>query len=257
VNERFTLVHGLEGDFLTLNNDTGVSQTIRETGVWAERDVALFKRLVRPGMHVADIGANLGHHTVVFSKCVGPSGSVISCEPQRLLFQLLNANLALNGCGNVVAHQCAAGETTRKIRLWPTDYERQDNFGALSLSKHLGEFQLDHHGEEAPMLTTDELLTPHAEERGGLGFVKLDVQAYELFCLRGARETLQRFKPMVFLEISPHWMSRMGYDYREVYRFLEEVGYRVFEPDRSMTETAGVRVWDGDPNANWDILALP
>jgi len=52
-------------------------------------------------------------------------------------------------------------------------------------------------------------------------------------------------------------MSRIGYDYRDVYCFLEEIGYRVFEPDRSMTEAAGVRVWDGDPQANWDILAMP
>ncbi len=257
VNERFTLVHGIEGDFLTLNNDIGVSQTTRETGVWAKQDVALFKQLIRPGMRVADIGANIGHHTVVFSKYVGPSGKVIACEPQQLLFRILIANLALNNCNNVVAHQSAVGESTRLIKMWPVNYDQPDNFGALGTSKHLGEFNLDHPGEDVQMIMADELLTPFAEKYGGLEFMKLDIQAYELFCLRGAFETICRYKPMMFIEISPYWMKRMGYDYSEIYNFFGNLGYKVFEPHQSLKEPAKMRIWDGDQGANWDILALP
>ncbi|MCP4570336.1 MAG: FkbM family methyltransferase, partial [FCB group bacterium] len=118
INQRIDLVKGIEGDFLVLKNDIGISDGIRREGVWVGHDVKLFKQLISPGMCVADIGANLGHHTVVFSKQVGNSGRVIACEPQALLFQLLNANLALNNCLNVITQKCAIGERRGQLKLW-------------------------------------------------------------------------------------------------------------------------------------------
>ncbi len=257
LNDEIAFVRGDEGDFLTLRNDTGVSQTIRETGGWAQRDIGLLKGLLRPGMCVADIGANLGYHSVVFSLCVGKKGAVASFEPQGLLYNLLHGNLALNGCTNVTVHRCALGETTQSVRMWPTDYESADNFGALSIAKHLGAFHLDHDGETVPLVKADELLLPFASRLARLDLIKLDIQAYELFCLRGASETIREFRPTLFLEISPHWMKRMGYDFVEIYDLLASHDYSVFDPDESLLEPARPRHWDGGTSAGWDILAVP
>lgn len=257
LSEDITFVRGEEGNFLTLKTDTGVSQTLRETGGWAQRDVALLKGLLRPGMCVADIGANLGYHSVVFSLCVGKAGAVISFEPQSRLYGLLHGNLALNDCTNVVAHQCALGEATQPVKMWPTDYSHSDNFGALSVAKHLGDFHLDHEGETVPLVRSDELLLPFASRLARLDLIKLDIQAYELFCLKGASETIREFRPTLFLEISPHWMKRMGYDYLEIYEFLKSHDYSIFDPDESLAQPAQPRTWDGDAAAEWDIFAIP
>jgi len=250
-------VNAEDGDFLTLTNDVGVSQTIRTTGAWAQEDVALFKTLLAPGMHVADFGANIGYHSVVFSRCVGPAGGVLAVEPQRLLYQVLQANLALNGCLNVDARRCAVGEVNDRVRMWPTNYGQPDNFGALSVAKHEGEFHRDHVGEDIDLIRTDDLLLPYASRVGRLDFIKLDIQAYELFCLKGGAEAICRYRPTLFLEISPHWMNRMGYMYTAIYELLDEWGYRVYEPHTSLDQRVGPRVWDGDPAAVWDILARP
>ena len=64
-------------------------------GEWAEPEVELLSRLVRPGDVVVDVGAHIGTETVPLAKRVGSSGHVIAFEPQKHLFHLLRANVAL------------------------------------------------------------------------------------------------------------------------------------------------------------------
>lgn len=56
--------------------------------------VALFKKIIKPGMTVLDIGANIGYYTRLFAKLAGPAGRVLSFEPEFENFQLLQKNTA-------------------------------------------------------------------------------------------------------------------------------------------------------------------
>jgi FkbM family methyltransferase len=251
---QITCVHGREGHFLVLSKDVGISKTIRDEGVWAEKDVQFFKRILKPGMRVIDVGANLGHHTVVFSKLIGEGGQVLSCEPQSLIFQLLQANIALNGCKNVVAQQVAVGVSSGSLKLWPIDYDQPGNVGALGVSQQEGHAVRNHGGEDIEMLVTDDFVLKHFGAKK-VDFVKIDVQSYELYVLQGAKELLAKHKPDLFLEISPYFMRHTGYDYREIYALLASYGYKVFEPHLSLSRPAGVREWSGDQLEEWDIYA--
>ena len=105
------VANGEFGNFLTLHGDVGISHAIRTCGSWGPEQVNLFKRLVRPGETVLDIGANIGHHSVVLSKRVGPAGRVLAFEPQPFVFRVLEANLALNECANTESHRMALGNS--------------------------------------------------------------------------------------------------------------------------------------------------
>jgi FkbM family methyltransferase len=256
LTEELEFVAARVGNLITLRNDNVISQCIKTTGIWAGRDIALFNRLVKPGMFVADIGANIGHHTVAFSRLVGHDGIVAAFEPQRFIFRILNANLALNLCSNTFAFDCALGAEPGEVKMWPIDYATKDNFGAKSIAIHKGEYQLTHEGEVVPMTTADLMLSRFRSEGRKVDFIKLDVQAFELLVLQGATDILTRDRPILFLEISPYWMDRVGYQYREIYKLLESLGYRIADPyadNRSLVE----REWSGDPNDEWDILAVP
>eukprot|EP01079_Euglenida_sp_SAG-EU17-18_P008946 gene8946-8094_t len=62
-----------------------------------------------PGAVIADVGAHIGAHTVPLAQLAGPRGKVHSFEPQRLQFQLLNSNVAINALHNVHTYQWALG----------------------------------------------------------------------------------------------------------------------------------------------------
>jgi len=258
LTDRISVVKGQWGNFMALTTDTGISRTILQTGVWAEKDIPLFRRLIQPGMTVWDIGANLGHHTVVFSQLAGKNGRVHAFEPQGCLYKLLNANLALNHCVNARAHQLALGRERAKLRMWFVDYNQETNFGALGISHRDGEAVIDHGGEAIDAVSGDEFLSGLDESERPVGFIKIDVQSFELYVLQGLKNILRTMRPALFLEISPFWMKETGYDYSEIYRFLWGLNYEIFLAQGDLKQpVTEITRWGGEKGAEWDIVALP
>jgi FkbM family methyltransferase len=56
-----------------------------------------------------DVGAHIGTHSIGLALAVGSSGKVMAFEPQRGLHDVLVANAALTGLGNVEALRLAVG----------------------------------------------------------------------------------------------------------------------------------------------------
>src|SRR5690606_28828206 len=91
------------GPMLFNKRDLYVGRSLATYGEFSEAEIGLFRQILRPGGVVVEAGANIGAHTVPLARMVGESGAVVAFEPQRLQFQLLCANLALNGMINVFA----------------------------------------------------------------------------------------------------------------------------------------------------------
>jgi len=250
-----SLTRGEYGSFLTLASDITIGADIVRTGVWAPKDVELFKSLIQPGMTVLDIGANIGHHTVVYSSLVGHKGRVIAFEPQTVIYQILAANVAINGCLNTHIIQSCVGDSEGFAYLYPVSYNNPTNFGALGIDTAAAE-RGDKKGERCRIATLDQLLSELAEPLTRCDFIKIDVQSYELFVLNGGQEILAKFRPVLFLEISPFWMLK-NYDYREIYRFLWNAGYTIEHPSDPTVKPGEIKEWSGQESEEWDILARP
>ena len=102
---------------------------------WEEAGLRLMKSVVREGSSVLDVGAHLGAHTIPLARAVGTSGSVIALEPQTALFQLLTANVAINGLWNTRVLNAAAGDSPDKLLI--EAYERGElrNYGSESMKQ--------------------------------------------------------------------------------------------------------------------------
>src|SRR5579863_2330196 len=57
----------------------------------------LFKEMVKPGMVVVDIGANIGIYTLEAARLMAPTGRVYSFEPAPRVFGILKDNIQVNG----------------------------------------------------------------------------------------------------------------------------------------------------------------
>src|ERR1700722_8284406 len=84
------------GPFMYNINDEYIGRALDIYGEFSELENTLFQSLIKPGMTVLDIGANIGVHTVNFAKAATPLGKVIAFEPQRIIYQMLCGNVALN-----------------------------------------------------------------------------------------------------------------------------------------------------------------
>jgi len=152
---------------------------------WA--DLELLGQILHPGDVVVDAGANIGNHTVFYGKKVGPSGVVFALEPQRIVFEILCANLALNGLSNVIPMQVGAGDQAGMIRLPLTNPTVAQNFGAVNIEGHAS-------GEPLRIIQIDEL------ELQRWNLIKVDVEGMEIKVLRGAERTIRKCRPFLFVE---------------------------------------------------------
>jgi FkbM family methyltransferase len=197
------------GVMLFNQNDEVVGRSLREYGEYSELEMEMLGRFLSPGDIVLDLGANIGAHTLYFARRVGSTGRVISFEPQRVVFQTLGANAALNSLTNVWTLQAGAGEAEGQTHLPPLDYSRPDNFGAVSLDNA-------EEGEPVPVHTVDSL------ELAACAMIKMDVEGWEIQALRGATDTLSRCRPLLYLE------NHNSRNAEALIAWVQEAGYRVF-----------------------------
>ena len=197
------------GMMLYNQNDQYVGASLRKYGECSRGETLLFQIVVQPGMTVLEISANIGMHTIDLARLVGPAGVLHAFEPQRLVFQVLCANLALNSVANVFTHQVAVGKRSGTLLVPRLDPNQHGNFGGLSL---LGA----EHGEEVPLITVDSL------ELDACHLLKVDVEGMETEALQGAAATIGRFRPMLYVENDRPERSA------ELIRTIQSYGYRLY-----------------------------
>ena len=159
------------GNMLYSVHDKYIGRALDEYGEWAEDEMRLLSVLIKPGMAVVDVGANIGTHTVFFASAVGPEGSVVAIEPQRVVYQMLTANVALNSLLNVVTLHAACGAEPGTLRVPAMRYDQSANFGAVRLSETAN-------GESVTVISLDTIGIEVCN------LLKLDVEGAELAVLR-------------------------------------------------------------------------
>ena len=181
---------------------------------------ALMRQLPLDGGVGVDVGANVGLHTVVMSRLVGPGGRVFAFEPDPHNFRLLETNLRLNGARNVTARQCAIGDADGVCRL----ARNPRNYADCRVTSELPSWS----AHEVLMTTLDAALPDLPP--GAIRFLKLDVQGSECRVLRGMRRTLARHPDLVMVvEVFPGGLGQAGASARELIELLTELGFGGWE----------------------------
>lgn len=193
-------------------NDKFVTTCIAETGEFSEQEVDIFRDILTQDDMVIEVGANMGAHTLALASLCKV---VVAFEPQRLMFQTLAGNLALNSVDNVLAIPHAVGDKDDSILIPTLDPTQVNNFGGLSVKG------LDK-GEPVQQVTID-----------GFGFtrvdlIKLDCEGMEADVLQGARETIKCCQPWIYMEFETNRQVLLN--------LLEEMGYRALRHLPSHTQ---------------------
>jgi FkbM family methyltransferase len=202
--------------------------------VLGERDpnvMRFLRRWVRPGFVACDIGANIGTYTVPLARLVGPTGHVVSFEPNRPTFACLRQNIRQNRLGNVTLVRAAAGPESGVADLVVT----ANNFGEVHLAPAPSAAS-----PRNPTAATDTArvsVTTVDTEVARLGlkrvdFIKIDVEGFELAALRGAARTLATNPDLVVqTEIVPAHAARYSFDVADLTAFFHEHGYTPYACD--------------------------
>lgn len=180
--------------------DTTIGKSLEFYGEWGQQEIDLLSPLLPVGGTVADIGAYVGSHTLALARRVGRRGEVLACEPRSAIFGLLQENVSRSACGNVRLFQGAVGRARGRLSFPKVDLESSCNFGKgvgrEETAARVGGGEAAESGESVAVKALDDL------ELDRLDLVKIDVEGMEADVLIGGEATLERHRPLIYLECS-------------------------------------------------------
>jgi len=202
------VVYGNIKCFMYLPNVTDwiQSRIFRQNTFYEHQIIPFFSKYINTTSIVADIGANIGNHSIFFSKLLHAK-KVYAFEPVVETFNVLKTNIELNALSEtVIVENLAIGAKRSSgsiINVNPND---------------MGSTEINYNeGGELIITTLDNYFISGEKELPNV--LKIDVEGFELEVLKGGHQTIAVAQPTIFIEI---WESNYG----AVNSYLEGMEYK-------------------------------
>lgn len=192
-------------------------------GYYSQDIARLLNHLLKPGMVVLDVGANIGEITLLAAQRVGPEGRVFSFEPMDEISKQLEWHVKINDFHQVSIEKIALGDSIADnipIYLSCGQVAEDENGGLGSL---YGGGQGENPIQHISMTTLDDWQSKQHLER--IDLIKIDIEGAELACLKGAKKSIQQYKPKIIIEIQDFSSARAGYKSSDILYFLSALNY--------------------------------
>jgi FkbM family methyltransferase len=200
------------------DEDRSIMAMIGDSGHYEPHIQLLMSKMVKPGMVVADVGANYGQHTALLSMLTGPTGRVFAIEASDHNAQYLLQTL--------LANQCVANVDLINKGVWDDtghmEFHHADNGAGWSFftTVDYDEGNPDRKATSVPIDTLDNMLPDKVD------FIKMDVEGSELRAIRGAKRILSHHPPLL-IELNAITAKKfMGIDIKDVVQTIIDAGYR-------------------------------
>ncbi len=189
------------GNFSYFINDHAFIVELYKGKMFEEDLIEKIKPFIENSKIIIDIGAHAGSHSFMYNK-INSNASIYSFEPQKNMYDLLNYNLYQNNsCNNIKTYNLALGHTNMNTHMM--DYvidgptiNAKIEYGSDCLF-NLGGLSLGSSGEPVKMMTLDKFVE---DEQIAVDFIKIDVEGAESLVAKGALNTIEKFKPIIFFE---------------------------------------------------------
>jgi FkbM family methyltransferase len=197
--------------------NTAAGRGAFERAYWAykslieARELSTLRAYVQAGSTVVDVGANIGFFALRFADWVGAGGRVVAIEPESVNVESLRGRVRRRGLEDRIAIvNAAAIEAPGRVFLQLNPDSPADHRVAET-------------GTAAEAVSVDTVLEGGAFP--AVSLIKIDVQGAELRVLRGARRTIARSTPALFVEFHEESLVLSGTSSRELLAELRSLGY--------------------------------
>ncbi len=172
-----------------------MSLCLQGRGCWEPTETEIFKGLLKPGMTVVDIGANIGYYSLIASKLVGDLGKVYAFEPSTDVYETLQRNVAVNESHNIIPICKAITDKVGFINLYLSS--SPSNNSITGKGKYIS----------VPCTTID-----HEFEGQKIDIIKMDIEGAEALALAGMQRVIKDNLGLVLLtEVYPIGLKATGF----------------------------------------------
>lgn len=189
------------------DKDRLLSRYVEQTGRLDHDDgiAAYYLPHIQPGMTVVDAGAMVGDHTIAYAKKVGVFSAVHAFECNPDMVECLRYN-----CPQCHVYEVALSDGLEQLYY----HANHENAGGSYCDTNPND------GLVVTVRTLDSFNLPK------VGFIKWDLEGYEIKAIRGARETIMQGRPVMMIEVLEAMLRRAGGNAKELFDLLTELRYR-------------------------------
>ena len=215
LRSEYAYVHGHK---MILDSNDCLQLSINE--IYEPIETNIIKREIKKGDIVLDIGANIGYYTLLMSDLVENDGKVFAFEPEPYNFELLQKNIEINACNNVILEKNAISNCNKRSNLYLSKYNT--GMHRLNESKYCEKYI------EINVIKLDDYFYNN-ELINKIKFIKIDVEGSELDVLQGMESILEKNSQItILLEFIPENLIEHGSDPIHLLEFLIDRNFRLY-----------------------------
>ncbi|WP_162247204.1 MULTISPECIES: FkbM family methyltransferase [unclassified Caulobacter] len=187
----------------------------------------VLRRLVQPGMTVADVGANIGLLTLLMAWATGPEGKVVAFEPEAIPRSNLEKMKHLNGLSWVEVRDQAVGEKAGRLTFHVSDIIGHSSLYALP------------EAEEARTVEVEVVRLDDVAPAKRMDVVKIDVEGAELDVLAGMSGVIAKNPDLAIVaEFGPEHLKRVGQTPAQWFKAFADAGFKAYVIDEATSACA-------------------
>jgi FkbM family methyltransferase len=189
-------------------------------GLYQDDVLAALAALLRPGDVFWDVGANYGFMTIYVQSRFGGRVKCVAFEPNPIVIEELERNLALNDCKDVTVEATCVSDRIGEVAF----YVSEDHSWNATMVTDFAALHAQNVAIRVPSTTLDEY-SRHAPHPA---VIKLDVEGAEHLVVSGGRELLRRAKIALVAEYNLESIASAGLSGDDYLQLFRELGYRIF-----------------------------
>lgn len=192
-----------------------IVRAIKNNLIFDQNVYEVAKKYIKPETSALDVGSNFGQMAILMSELVGKKGLVHAFEADDFVFEILKKNIKENTT-NIVAHFGAVHNKSNETLYFPVqDFEKFGTYGSYGIDYVNGK------GRPVNTIKIDEI-----DFKLPISFMKIDIEGGELFALKGAINTINKYRMPIIFEYGSHFEEILNLSFQEYVDFVNTINYR-------------------------------
>lgn len=170
--------------------------------------------------NIIDVGANIGLYSL-YAKHL-PKSQFYSFEPIKFAYNILNDNIKLNNITNINTYNI--GLSNKKGKEILNVCMSNEGLSTMGTNPLRFDISKDSISIEVEIDTIDNIFFNNNVK---VDFIKIDTEGYEYFILKGAEQTIKKYKPIIQLEFNEINMKQCNITPKQLYNYITELEYKI------------------------------
>ena len=203
----------IQGSLMELNlKDKGINSDLFIDRIREPQATKYVQQIMQPWWNIIEIGANIGYYAMMEGRLVK---HVYAIEPGPSNYQQLVSNVKLNKYMNIETFPLAIGDHNGEMGF---EIAKACNWSRIAVDETTENVKVQ-------MQTLDSFVRDH--KIAHVDYLRMDVEGYEFAIIQGARKTIERDRPDMFIEVHRDRLADYGHSQLDFMEMMANYGYYI------------------------------